>query len=301
MVSEIVRNSWLQLVSPTSPEIDQVIKALDIPREFLTNPLDLDERPRIEQRGEAVLMVIHVPYDRLEVTNLYEDVKYRTIPIGIVHVKNHFITVCNEDISFMHDFFHSKITPFATHMKTRNTLEILCEASRAYIKYLRLIEEAIAKAEAELAKSYRNQELYTLLNLNESLLYMSASLKQMKYTMQKILHGNYIKLYDEDADILDDALIELEQAHEVAEINQTNLNSIMDAYGNVIQNNVNRVLKFLAAITILLSVPTLVASIYGMNVPLPFQEEPHAFSTLIVIMVIISGLLTLIFYRKRYF
>lgn len=185
-------------------------------------------------------------------------------------------------------------------MKTRDILEIISGTSHAYVGYLAMIEEAISKAEAELAKSYRNRELYTHLYLNESLLYMATSLKQMKYTMQKIIDGEYIKLYEEDADILDDALIDLEQAHEIAEINQTNLSSIMDSYGNVIQNNVNRALKFLAAITIILSVPTLIASIYGMNVPLQFQEQPYAFSVLIIAMVALSVLLTFVFRKKCY-
>lgn len=300
-VTEIAQNCWLQLVAPASSEIDQVVDLLGVPRDFLTDPLDLDEKPRIEQRDEAVLLVIHVPYEKYEVTSLHDDVKYRTIPLGIVLTKDHVITVCSKPIPLMEGLFSGKGAISPTLMKTRMTLELINEASRAYIDFLATIEQAISKAETELAKSYHNRELYTLLYLNESLLYITTSLKQMKYTMQKILHGSYLQLDEAETDLLSDALIELEQAHEVAEISQSNLNSIMDAYGNVIQNNVNRVLKFLAAITIVLSVPTLVASIYGMNVPLPFQDEPHAFSVLIAVMVAISGLFTIVFYKKRYF
>lgn len=296
----IVHNSWIQLIAPTSTEIEEVVEALTIPQTFITDPLDMDERPRIEQRDDATLLVIQFPYDRIDITSSADGVKYRTIPIGIIHAKDHLVTVCREDIPFMHDFFKIQVS-FATHMKTRNTLKIITETSRAYIRCLDTIEQGITSAETELAKSYRNRELYTLLHLNESLIYMATSLKQMKYTMQKILHGNYIKFYDDDADLLDDALIELEQAHEVAEINQSNLNNLMDAYGNVIQNNVSRVLKILAAITIVLSVPTLVASIYGMNVPLPFQEEALTFPVLITVMIVISGLFAFIFYKKRFF
>ncbi len=299
-VSEMGKNSWIQLVSPTSAEIDHVAEVLNIPKDFLTDPLDLEERPRIEQRDEFILMVLHLPFEQLDVTNLYDNVKYRTIPLGIVHAKDHFIMICGEETPFIQNFV-SRRAALASHMKTRNTIDVINEASHAYIQMLEVIEQAISVAETELSKSYRNRELYTLLYLNESLLYIAASLKQMNYTMQKIEHGHYMKLYEEDAELLDDARIELEQAREVAEISQSNLNNIMDAYGNVIQNNVNRVLKFLAAITIILSIPTLIASIYGMNVPLPFQEKPNAFAVLIVVMVAMSGLFTYIFYKKRYF
>ncbi len=298
---EIKQNSWLKLISPTLSEIVNVAEALSIPQNFLEDSLDIDERPRIEEHGENILMIIHVPFEKMDVINLADDVKYRTIPLGIIHTKDHFITICRENIPFLQDIMSGHEIQFSTHMKTRNTFGIIHETASAFIKYLSRIDKAIIEAEEELAKSYRNRELYSLLNLNESLLYMATSLKQMKYMMQKVLHGNYIKLYDEDKAIIDDALVELEQAHEVAEISQSNLSNLMDAYGNVIQNNVSHMLKFLAAITIVFSMPTLVASIYGMNVPLPFQDEPHMFTVLIIVMVILCGLCSFVFYKKRYF
>lgn len=246
-------------------------------------------------------MVIHVPYDQLDVESSSQDVKYRTIPMGIIHTKNHMITICREELPFMKDLFNGKLTLCETHLKMRNTLNILSITARAYIRFLATIEREITLAEKELAKSYRNSELYTLLYLNESLIYMVTSLKQMKFTMQKIVQGNNLKLDEDDASILDDVLIEIEQAYEVTEINQTNLNNIMDAYGNVIQNNVSQVLKLLASFTIILSVPMLIASIYGMNVPLPYQNASNAFWVVVVVMVLFTGLSTFVFYKKKYF
>lgn len=299
--STIGYNSWLHLESPTSSEIERVVTALAIPSDFLTDSLDIEERPRIEERNGAVLMVIHVPYDQLDVENSNQDVKYRTIPMGIIHTKNHMITICREELPFMKDLFNGELTLFETHMKTRNSLNILSITARAYLRFLATIEREITLAEKELAKSYRNSELYTLLYLNESLIYMVTSLKQMKFTMQKILQGNNLKLEEDDASILDDVFIEIEQAYEVTEINQTNLNNIMDAYGNVIQNNVSQVLKLLASFTIILSVPMLIASIYGMNVPLPYQNASNAFWVVIVVMVLLTGFSTFVFYKKNYF
>ncbi|MFD0712681.1 magnesium transporter CorA family protein [Paenibacillus sp. GCM10027626] len=300
-VSAIRHNSWIHLTAPTETEINQIVKTLHIPREFVTDPLDIDEQPRLEQFGEAKLIVIHVPIDIAETASSNDDVKYRTIPFGIVLTKDHMVTICRETIPFVEQLFQRQAGSLTSHMKTRNTLTLISEASQAYVQYIETIEQAIVLAEDELAKSYRNRELYALLHLNESLLYMTTSLKQMQFAMRKIGSGNHIKLYDEDSEILEDALVELEQAYEMAEINQSNMNNIMDAYGNVIQNNVNRVLKMLAAVTIILSVPTLIASIYGMNVPLPYQDAPHAFSVLIVAMVVLSGMFTFFFYKKRYF
>ncbi|MFO1442382.1 magnesium transporter CorA family protein [Bacillus sp. Bva_UNVM-123] len=283
MQANITHNSWLHLVKPTANEIDYVVEELAIPRDFIIDSLDHEERPRIEQRDGAIMMVIHIPFDREDIESSRQDVKYRTIPMGIIHTKDHMLTICGEEVPFLVDFFNSEMNDSATHMKTRNTLNILNTTARAYIHSSATIEREIGWAEAELAKSYRNREMYTLLNLNESLIYMVTSLKQMKFTMKKILHGDYIKRYEADADVLDDVLIELEQAYEVTEINQANLNNVMDAYGNMIQNNVNQVLKLLAAFTIILSVPMLIASIYGMNVPIPFQDKPNAFLFVIVV------------------
>jgi len=299
--SKIGYNSWLHLEAPTTSEIEHVEAALGVPYNFLTDSLDIEERPRIQERNGAVLMVIHVPYDQLDVESSDQDVKYRTIPMGIIHTKNHMLTICREELPFMKDFFNGEMTLCETHMKTRNTLNILSITARAYIRFLATIEREITLAEKELAKSYRNSEMYTLLNLNESLIYMVTSLKQMKFTMQKILHGSSIKLDEDDASVLDNVLIELDQAYEVTEINQTNLNNIMDAYGNVIQNNVSQVLKLLASFTIILSVPMLIASIYGMNVPIPYQDTSNIFWIVIVVMILLTGLSTFVFYKKNYF
>ncbi|HHY73414.1 MAG TPA: magnesium transporter CorA family protein [Bacillus bacterium] len=297
----IGQNNWIHLVRPTPEEIDYVVSALAVPRDFLIDSLDKEEQSRIEERDGTVLIVIHVPYDRVDVVSSCDDVKYRTIPMGIIHTEDHMITICSEEIPLMQNLFTGKVNFSASNMKMRNTLNILSVTARAYIRFLATIEHDITMAEEELAKSYRNREMYTLLYLNESLIYMVTSLKQMKFTMQKILYGNYIELYEDDASVLDDVLIELAQAYEVTDINQTNLNNVMDAYGNVIQNNVNRVLKLLAALTIIFSVPTLIASIFGMNVPLPFQDVSNSFFLVIAITIVLTGLFIFVFYKKNYF
>lgn len=163
------------------------------------------------------------------------------------------------------------------------------------------MEYEIAEAEEELSRSYRNSELYTLLYLNDGLLYMTISLKQMLYLMRKINKEQYLEMLPNGVELFEDTIIELEQAYSVAQINQLNSNNVMDAYGNIIQNNVSHVVKLLTALTIVLSIPTLIASIYGMNVPLPFQDEPEAFSILIVAMVILSGIVAGFFYKKKFF
>ncbi len=299
-INDIKPNSWLHLVSPDQAEMNKVADQLSIPHEFLTDPLDMDEQPRIQTFGDKTLIVIHVPYNQPEMTDLSENVKYRTIPFGIILTKDYSITVCRESVPFAEKLFKEHAYGLSTENQIRSTIMLISEASKAFVSIIAEMELEITKAEDELAKSYRNRELYTLLYLNDSLLYMTTSLKQMQFLMQKLKSG-HLPLAHEEGELLEDAIIELEQAYEMAGIDQSNLNNIMDAYGNIIQNNVNRVLKFLAAVTIILSVPTLIASIYGMNVPLPYQEEPHAFSILIVAMAVLSALFTYVFYKKRFF
>lgn len=301
------RLDWVESLPPTATHIQTLVNKFHLPTDFVMDALDLDERPRIEQHGENTLVIIHLPFDDSSVANLYDQVKYRTIPFAMIVTPDHFITVCKENHMFNPEWFAQH--PLLQHqayaanssMSIQATQLILQHTAQAYVKYVQHIESSIIQAEDELSRSYRNQELYTLLYLNESLLYVTTSLKQL---IQVIRSSDFISatsIQAHEMDMYAQSLIELEQVYAVAEINQLNLNNVMDAYGNVIQNNVSHVVKLLTAVTIVLSIPTLIASVYGMNVPLPFQEAEHAFSVLIVTMVLFSGVIAFYFHKKRYF
>lgn len=300
-VEALTQNNWVEMIAPTAEEIQQLTAELSLPAYFLEEAVDQNVRPKVEMEGTDQLFIIHLPYNDPKVDNSALDVKYRTIPFAIILTGSHFITVCQEENLFTSAFFKSENLSFGAANHTQNTLSILHATGNHYIDLTHRIEKEITEAEDELSRSYRNPELYTLLYLNESLLYMATSLKQMLHTMRKIEHDRALEMHKDDRDVFTDALVELEQAYAVTEINQLNSNNVMDAYGNIIQNNVSHVVKLLTAITIVLSIPTMIASIYGMNVPLPFQEADNAFYVLVVVMIVASLAVAGIFRKKNYF
>lgn len=300
-VDKIGRRNLIQLVDPDLEEIHEVASSLNIPIDFLTDVLDIDERPRIEKRGLATLLIMHIPYDDQNVKLLYEDVKYKTIPFGMVFIENYTITVCKEK-NFINKTFFEKNGFFLDDEKQSNNLfSIINRIALEFSHAAKMVDEAINEAEDELSHSYRNQELYTLLYLNESLIYLTTSLKNIMHIMNRMRKNQPLCMGDGAYDLFNEALVEIEQIHSITKISQINLNNVMDAYGNVIQNNVSHIVKLLTAVTIILSIPTLIASIYGMNVPLPFQDEENAFTFIIISMLFFSGIVAYFFHKKRYF
>lgn len=300
-VAQITPNSWIQLQAPNAQELKTVASTLNVPLAFLTAAQNPDERPRLETHGQHTLLLVHVPLNDSAVEHSFDDVKYRTMPLAIIFSEQHLITVCQTDCFFNRGFLIQHNILINQANRSHNALTVLNQTAHAFIGFMKVVEAAIQQAEQELANSYRNQELYTLLYLNESLLYMATSLKQLRHLMQQIDADALLSMNDAERALYDDTVVELQQVSAVTEISQLNLNNVMDAYGNIIQNNVSHVVKLLTAITIVLSIPTLIASIYGMNVPLPYQDEPHAFSAVIASMVIVSAFVAYIFHKKRYF
>ncbi len=297
----ISENNWIRVVSPDETEISKIEKELNISRFFIEESLDPHTRPMIEEKNGMTYMIIHIPYIDSSIEKNSQGVRYRTIPLGIVLVNSHFVTICSLEAEVLFNSFIKNCQGLGAHLQVQNTLDLLHHVAQRYLRLMHTMEYEIAEAEEELSRSYRNSELYTLLYLNDGLLYMTISLKQMLYLMRKINKEQYLEMLPNDIELFEDTIIELEQAYSVAQINQLNSNNVMDAYGNIIQNNVSHVVKLLTALTIVLSIPTLIASIYGMNVPLPFQDESEAFSILIVIMVVLSGIVAGFFYKKKFF
>lgn len=289
-----------QSLDHTAVQLDILETQLHIPTDFIHQALDPDERPRIEKRGEWTFLLIHIPFSNTYVERLDDQVKFRTIPFTMLLKQDCFVVICNEDHHYKRAFFEQQALQ-QIQQGIHPAWAILQHCAQSYVELVKQLEKHIVQAEDELSRSYRNQELYTLLYLNESLLYITTSLKQLLHILH---HDNVARLWihtEQERDLYQHCLIEFDQVAAVAEINQLNLNNVMDAYGNVIQNNVSHVVKLLTAVTIVLSVPTLIASVYGMNVPLPFQEAEHAFSYLIIVMLLSSGLIAYIFYKKQYF
>ena len=297
-VDEMVKGSWVNIVAPTEFEISDMCMKLNIPENFLKDPLDDEERPRIEREDDYVLIIVDYPYIA------HDDAGYpiyETIPIGMINTPECFITISLKDTPILTSFKNKKIKEFYTFKKTRFALQILFEISSYYLRYLKQINKMTNEAERELHQSMKNKELYTFLSLEKSLVYFTTSLKSNKVVLDKILRFNYLKMYDEDKDLLEDVIIENAQAIEMADVYTSILSGMMDAFASIISNNVNNAMKFLTSVTIILTLPTMVASFFGMNVEIPLKNNPFGFIFTILIALGLSGTVTYIFWKRKYF
>ena len=287
-INKIQKGCWVNLVSPSDEEIINVCSELKISTDYVKDSLDYEEKARIdtEEDDGTVLFVIDVPVIEKE----GDSYTYSTMPLGVIIVRDDYIvTVSLRKSIVIEKFIKSKVKNFVTYMKSRFLFQIMLENSSAYLTYLKRINKETEIAESTLKHSMKNRELLKMLSLEKSLVYFTTSIKSNEVVMEKTLRGKFIKLYEDDEDILEDAIIENKQAIEMGKIYSDILNGTMDAYASIISNNLNGVMKFLTSITIVLAIPTMVSSFWGMNVELPFQNNINGFA----IMVAISILLTL--------
>ena len=288
-IKEFKKGAWINLVNPSETEIKKVCENINIQEDFIRYALDYEEKARIDQEEDdnTILFVIDVPIiEKSEDNDIYS-----TMPLGIIVVRDDFfITVSLRKNKVIEDFEKRKIKNFQTYKKTRFILQIFYLNASYFLNYLKQINKETEIAEYILKNSMKNKELLKLLSLEKGLVYFATSLKSNEIVMEKTMRGKIIKLYDDDEDILDDAIIENRQAIEMAQIYTNILNGTMDAYASIISNNLNGVMKFLTSITIVLAIPTMISSFWGMNVELPFEDSPIGF----IIMVLIAVVLTLV-------
>ena len=287
-IKEFKKGSWINLVNPSENEIKKVCESINIQEDFIRDALDYEEKARIdsEEDDNTILFVLDVPIIEKGEDN---DI-YTTMPLGMIVVRDDFfITVSLRKNKVIEDFEKRKIRNFQTYKKTRFIFQIFYLNSSYYLTYLKQINKETEIAEYILKNSMKNKELLKLLSLEKGLVYFATSLKSNEMVMEKTMRGKIVKLYEDDEDILEDAIIENRQAIEMAQIYTNILNGTMDAYASIISNNLNGVMKFLTSITIVLAIPTMISSFWGMNVKLPFENSNIGF----IIMVAIAVVLTL--------
>ena len=284
-IKEFRPGSWINLVNPTAEEIETVCSNLKIEDEFIKYPLDYEEQARIDIEDDMTLFVIDVPV--IEEDN--DGKTYSTMPLGLIVVRDeYFISVALKKNRVIDAFEKGRVKGMFTYKKTRFLLQILYLNASYYLNDLKKINKEADNTVNDLKKTMKNQDLMKLLRLENSLVYITTSLKANEVVMEKTARGKVLKSYEEDDEILEDAIIENRQAIEMGKIYREVLNGTMDAYASIISNNLNVVMKLLASITIVLSLPTLIASIWGMNVPLPFATNPYGFGIVCGISVLIS-------------
>lgn len=291
----MVNGAWVKAVDPTPDEIEQLVNwGVDV--DYINYSLDLDEMPRIERDDEYAFILLRIPHSQPQ-----SDIPYTTIPLGIMIRGNMVVTICKYDKEMFRVLANGKYRMLKTGKRYRFALYIFLETATRYLAHLREINRMTETIEDQLQKSQRNRELLELLKYQKSLTYFATALRSNEVMMERVQRMQIFNYYEDDQDLLEDVLTENQQAIQMTSINTEILSSMMDAFASIISNNLNVVMKALAAITIVLNLPTIVASFFGMNVTLPGENHPFAFLTVIGIAVGLTVLATYIFYKRDWF
>ena len=300
-VEIVEKGVWINIYNPTQDEINFVVDKTGVDRGFIENSLDTEETSHIDTEEGQVLISINVPVK--ETTAKSAKVKkYTTIPLGMIIVRDDYIiTVSSEKLKVLNNITSEKIIlgEFATYKKSRIVFQVLYKVAEEYIRFLDVISKDIEKFEDKIEKTtMQNKELVKLIHFQKSMVYFDAALKSNQSVMERLKRGKIIKLYIEDEDILEDATIENRQAMEMVTTYSAILNGMIDVFGTMVSNNLNLVMKFLTSITILISVPTLIASVLGMNVTFPFTTGVIGF-WVVIALSILATVLTWVYLRKK--
>lgn len=300
-IPDISDNTWINVVPPLIREdFVRLSQKLDIPLDFFTDSLDIDERARFEKDDLSKLIVIKVPVQDQKSPHYttLSDHTYITIPICIILTHNHIITI--------NSFNNATITRFlstikAFHLEDRNkmVLDIFKTVVSAFLSSLKEINQKRNELENQLYSSGTNEVLMQLMTIQKSLVYLVTALRSNELLMMKLDNSDFLQLKEEHREELKDIIVDISQAHEMANIYTTILNGTLSTFAGLISNNQNQVLKKLTLITIVLQFPVLISSIYGMNVPIPYQDSPYAFYIPVLLSILLSFFIGIIFIRKK--
>ncbi|MCI0476141.1 MAG: magnesium transporter CorA family protein [Anaerolineales bacterium] len=293
-VLEPMIGSWINVVDPSAEEITQLQETLNVPQDFITYPLDQNEMPRVEKENGAMLIMLRVPSFQGEGA----DIPYVTVPLGIILTDRYIATICSVETNVIQAIVLGRVRGLSTGKRNRFVLQILLMMANRFLNDLREINKAVDTLEDRLQHSLRNRELLELLKCQKSLVYFTTALKGNELTLGHLQRSQLFQQYPDDQDLLDDVLTEIQQAIEMTNISSNILSSMMDAFASIISNNLNVVMKVLASITIVVSLPTMVSSFFGMNVALPLAEYPFAFAIIFAVASAVSLTVLVALWRK---
>ena len=295
------KGSWIDVVNPDSEDLQLVSMVTEIPTDVLKTALDTEERSHVELEDNYIFVVINIPI-------ILETDSYDTLPLGIFITPDFIITLCIQETEVMRAFTENKYPLFYTFKKTRFLFQILYRSATLFLKYLMQINHRTDDIEDILRHSMRNKEFFLLLELQKSLTYFTSALRGKGIVMERLMRlrrntslHHLLKMYEEDEDLLEDVIIENKQAIEMVEMYSNILMSMSDTFASIISNNLNIVMKFLASITIILAVPTIIFSFWGINVPLPFANNVMGFVYVIAIAFFCALCAVFMLWRKDLF
>jgi magnesium transporter len=291
----MANGAWVNVVDPTPGEMEKLVNwGMDM--DYINYSLDQDEMARMERDEDYTFILLRIPLWQPE-----SDVPYTTVPLGIMILGNKIITICRYDTDIFKVIIGGKYRNLKTGKRYRLALYIFLETSARYLTLLRQINKATEEVEDQLQKSTRNREVLELLKYQKCLTYFSTALRSNEVMMERVQKTQIFNYYEEDQDLLEDVLTENQQAIQMTSIATEILSGMMDAFASIISNNLNGVMKALAALTIILNMPTIVASFYGMNVALPGESAPYAFLTVLGLSLTLTAGATFVFYKRDWF
>ncbi len=299
-VATAAPDTWVNLVNPTYDELQSVAQQLAIPLEVVTDALDIDERARCEADEGYFMIIIRIPVQDTAGSHTM----FYTMPLGIIVARDNVITVCRKETDVLVDVVHGKVRNVNLAQRRRFILQIFLRTALLYLRDLKEINTNASIVQEKLHRSMVNKHLLGLLGLEKSLVYFTTSLRSNELMIERLRKTPFFTLDEHEQDLLEDVIVENRQAIEMANIYNNILAGMMDAFASIINNNVNVVLKLLTSITIIVAWPTLVFSMYGMNIHLPFQEPQTSYLGFIIVMlftIVSTVALVYLFIKRRWF
>lgn len=290
--------AWISLVNPTAKEIEEVSSLSGVDSDILRNSLDADERSRVDLDEGIFSIIVNIPL-------LDEEGNFDTMPCGMMYTTHNFLTICSKDNRVTGSFNKNTSKSFDTRERNKFMLSIQYKITQFYLRYLAIIYRKTEHIEDALRQTTNNQELFQLIDIQKSLVYFTTALRDNQLVLEKILRmtkspstSNILAFTEDDIDLLEDVIVENKQAIEMVDMHRSILEGMMDGFASIINNNVNQIMKFLAAITIVLSIPTMFASFWGMNVGVPAAASAYGF-WIVVSISMAATLMVIIYFRKR--
>jgi magnesium transporter len=291
----IVNGAWVNAVDPTPEEIEKLMD-WGVESDYVNYSLDQDEMARMERDDDYTFILLRIPIHQPE-----SDIPYTTVPLGMMILGNKIVTICKYDSDIFKALTNGKYRLLKTGKRYRLALYIFLETAARYLTLLREINRATEAVEDQLQKSTRNREVMELLKYQKCLTYFATALRSNEVMMERVQRTQIFNYYEEDQELLEDVLTENQQAIQMTNINTEILSSMMDAFASIISNNVNSIMKLLTALTIIVSMPTIVSSFFGMNVPIPYENHPLAFVGILLSSIILTAGTAYLFIKRDWF
>jgi len=288
---------WINVVDPTEDELSFLLREFPFTEEYLYDPLDIDEKARAERDEDVLFTLIKIPHFQ----GKKDETPFVTIPLGVIMNNDYVVTITKEDNIIVQEFENNRVKNLNTSKHYRFLLLILLKTATKFLAHLREINKTVDQIEDDLQSSMRNQDIFDLLKYQKVLIYYTTALKSNELMMARLNRLQLLRTYEEDEELFQDVVTEFQQAIEMTNIANNILLQMTSAYASIINNNMNKIIKTLTLITIVLYVPTLIASFFGMNVPVPGQNSPSAYLVIIAISLAISVLILALFMRRRWF